>query len=172
MISIAVDTAVDDDLPQIFSIEQESITPPWNHLALLSELHREDSFFAVAMYSAGIQSEQQVSVHRVVLGFVVLRRMGDEGELLRIAVDKAVRRCGVADMLMCAALRNAGEFCQNSIYLEVRSSNEAAISLYKKHGFTYVRQRKRYYDNPVEDAVVMMSLLGSEAKQMQEKTLK
>ena len=41
------------------------------------------------------------------------------------------------------------------ISLEVRASNAAAISLYKSYGFKIEAVRKRYYSNPVEDALIM-----------------
>ena len=46
-----------------------------------------------------------------------------------------------------------------SIYLEVRASNESALRLYDRFGFTRVGVRKRYYDQPKEDAIVMLLAL-------------
>ena len=43
------------------------------------------------------------------------------------------------------------------VSLEVRESNVAAISLYKKFGFEITGTRKRFYKAPVEDALVMIS---------------
>jgi len=146
---ISIFAATEADIPQIMAIECEAFSPPWTHDALLSEIHRGDSFFAVACMDDG--STRKATV----LGFVIFRQMADEGELLQIASDKAARRCGVADMLMGAALGFAGSNNIRSIFLEVRKSNEAAIALYKKHGFSSVRFRKDYYSSPIEDAVVM-----------------
>ena len=42
-----------------------------------------------------------------------------------------------------------------SLYLEVRVSNEAAQQLYRKIGFRVVGRRDDYYDDPVESALVM-----------------
>ena len=156
--------ATEDDIPRILEIERESISPPWTHGSLLGEIYREDSFFAVAYGTHGTRdieiSDQSVRAGcidaRDVLGFVILRRTGDEGELLQIAVDSAVRSCGVGDILIAAALQFATEHALMSVFLEVRESNEAAIGLYKKHGFQPVRRRKDYYIEPVEDAVVMV----------------
>ena len=39
--------AAEGDLERVLEIEREAISPPWTHGALLSELYREDSFFAV-----------------------------------------------------------------------------------------------------------------------------
>jgi ribosomal-protein-alanine N-acetyltransferase len=149
---VRIESASEADLLQILEIEREAILPPWTHGALLAEMFREDSFFAVArdgkLQCGGRENGD-------VLGFVVLRRMGDEGELLQIAVEKATRRTGVAGLLMGAALSFAEGHALRSVFLEVRKSNEAAIMLYGKHGFKPVRQRKSYYNDPVEDAVVM-----------------
>ena len=143
---IVIEAAAESDLPRIMEIEQETIAPPWTHGALLGEIYREDSFFAVARLEPRSPP---------LLGFVILRRMGDEGELLQIAVDKASRRLGVADSLMAAALEFSQETSMGTIFLEVRKTNETAVGLYKKHGFKSVRTRKDYYSDPVEDAVVM-----------------
>jgi len=140
--------AEEGDVARVLEIEQESFSPPWAHGSLLRELYSDESFFAVAA--------EENSIH----GFVILRRVADEGELFQIAVDSNARRRGAADMLMRAALRYAGERAIRKIYLEVRGSNAPAIALYRKHGFAPVGRRKRYFDNPVEDAVIMIREFG------------
>ena len=137
-------TATEDDIPRILEIENEAISPPWTHGGLLGEIYNEDSFFALA-----------IDAEDATLGFVILRRMGDEGELFQIAVEKAHRQRGIADTLMEAAIDWAHGNGLGSIYLEVRESNEAAIALYKKHGFIQTGRRKGYYTEPMEDAAVM-----------------
>jgi len=94
-----------------------------------------------------------------ILGFMLLRLIGDEGELLQIAVARDSRRCGIADILMEALQRYALDNALKSVFLEVRKSNEAAIALYKKHGYEPVGLRKNYYTSPVEDAVIMANEL-------------
>ena len=150
---ISIFAATEQDIPKILEIEREAISPPWSHGALLDEISRDDSFFAVAV---GESSQ--------LLGFIILRRMGDEGELLQIAVEKDARRRGVADMLVEAAIGFAAENKLNAVHLEARKSNEAAIALYKKQGFSSVRHRKDYFDSPVEDAVVMSRELTGESR--------
>jgi ribosomal-protein-alanine N-acetyltransferase len=146
---IDVFDATEDDIPCILEIEQEAISPPWTHGALLSEIYNGDSYFAVA------RGESSSSL----LGFVILRQVADEGELLQIAVSRSARRRGVADMLMGSAFDYAKENAVKSIFLEVRKSNGAAIGLYQKHDFKQVRFRKDYYSNPVEDALIMIKEL-------------
>ena len=158
---VIIEAATEDDVPQIMEIELEAISPPWTHGALLSEIYNLDSLFAVARYADDTGNRRQGAEIRArenssVLGFLILRRMADEGELLQIAIDKAARREGVADSLMEEALRYAEDNALVSVFLEVRKSNAAAIALYGKHGFEPVRFRKDYYSSPVEDAVLMV----------------
>ena len=145
---IELSFAADADVPRVLEIDRESISPPWTLEALQGELCREDSFFTLARIEIEIA------------GFCILRRMGDMGDLLKIAVDRNYRRCGVADMLVSAALAWAAEHGLSAVFLEVRESNAAAIELYKKHGFEEARRRVRYYDTPVEDALIFIREIG------------
>ena len=111
--------------------------------------------------SYGKSSEEASSLAAPVLGFIVLRRAADEGELLQIAVAGAAQRRGVADSLMSEALNRARGTGVETVYLEVRKSNTAAVSLYKKHGFAFSGTRKNYYADPTEDAAVMKLILSA-----------
>jgi len=148
---VSIIPATENDIQRILEIEQEAISPPWTHGALLSEMYKKDSYFIVAV-------DERLSP--AIVGFAILRCVGDDGELLQIAVDKAQRRGGVGDLLMIAALEYARENALNSVFLEVRRGNTAAVGLYKKHGFNSVRIRKDYYSDPVEDASVMVKPLA------------
>ena len=152
-ILIRVVPATKSDIPKIFEIEQEAFSPPWTEESLLDELQRDDSCFVVAVDDTGEPSP-------CVLGFAIFRQVGDDGELLQIAVDKSARQSGVGDLLMATVLDYAAKESFSSVFLEVRSSNTAAVNLYKKHGFTTVRIRKNYYDSPVEDALIMTRVIN------------
>ena len=142
---ISITLAAEENIHRILEIESEAISPPWSEKALFEELGRDDSYFIVAV------NRPQNNV----AGFAILRQVGDDGELLQIAVDKSARRCGIGDVLIDAVLKYSEEKNYNSVFLEVRGSNDAAVRLYEKHGFSTVRVRKGYYYSPVEDAVVM-----------------
>ena len=149
---ISITLATKDYIPQILEIENEAISPPWTHGYLLSEINKDDSHFIVA-----VKEKKTDEPSPCLVGFAILRQVGDDGELLQIAVDKSVQRSGVGDLLMERVLAYAEENSFESVFLEVRESNEAAVRLYEKHGFRTVRVRKSYYDSPVEDALVMSS---------------
>ena len=90
-----------------------------------------------------------------VVGFINLYNICGEAELNRIAVLKEFRRHNIAVSLLKTAIEHLlSEGC-SKIILEVRSLNAAAINLYKKLGFTVDGVRKKYYQNPSDDAVLM-----------------
>jgi ribosomal protein S18 acetylase RimI-like enzyme len=70
------------------------------------------------------------------------------------------RRSGLGRMLVDAVLTWAGELGAREVWLEVRSSNQAAQSLYRACGFIIKGSRPRYYANPPEDALLMRHQLG------------
>ena len=93
-----------------------------------------------------------------VCGFLVARIIGDEAEILNMAVDKMHRRNGIGSALLTAAISAAQAQNAKNIYLEVRESNSAAICFYGQHGFEEASQRRGYYSSPTENAVVMKKL--------------
>ena len=66
---------------------------------------------------------------------------------------------GVAKQLIERACVVAEENGAESISLEVRPSNAAAVSLYGSVGFEEVGLRKNFYRAPVEDALIMTRTL-------------
>lgn len=146
---IRIIEARESHLPELVKIENACIAPPWSEAEILNEIGRSDGLFALALENGSDTAEGGV------LGFCILRRAADEAEIYQIAVCEDARRRGVADSLMHRAVRYCRENKIGSVYLEVRKSNEAAIRLYRKHGFKNGGRRKNYYSSPVEDAVVM-----------------
>jgi ribosomal-protein-alanine N-acetyltransferase len=136
--------ATEEDLPQILTIDRESLTPTWSRETFLNEINSEDTRFILAIMGYAT------------VGYCILKRVGDDAEILRTAVSKSQRRSGVANRLIMSMLRYSAANSIQSIYLEVRKSSEAAIALYKKHGFKPMGMRKDYYTQPVEDAMTMV----------------
>ena len=87
-------------------------------------------------------------------GFLVARYLPPEWELENIVVAPSVRRRGIGKQLLDTLLVQAQQTHSVAIFLEVRESNVAARRLYEKLGFNENGQRKGYYTNPSEDAVL------------------
>lgn len=79
----------------------------------------------------------------------------DEGQITNVAVHPDYRRRGLASAVLNSLMRYARSCHAESVTLEVRASNAAAIALYKKAGFSEVGRRRGFYTKPTEDAVLM-----------------
>jgi ribosomal-protein-alanine N-acetyltransferase len=85
---------------------------------------------------------------RRLLGFVLVRTAADEAEILTIAVRPGQRGRGYGRLLMEEAMRRLYRDRIAACFLEVDQSNEAALGLYRKLGFSEVGRRKGYYQAP------------------------
>jgi len=147
---ISITEATKEHLPQILEIGKEAISPSWTYDFLLDEYNNGDSY----IYTAIDKSTEESFTH-LISGFVIFRQVGDDSEILQIAVNNKERRKGIGNALIKVVIKKAKENGNNSIFLEVRSSNTPAVCLYEKHGFNTIRTRKNYYNDPTEDAIVM-----------------
>jgi ribosomal-protein-alanine N-acetyltransferase len=90
-----------------------------------------------------------------VTGFLVLRTVPVEAEILNLAVEPRNRRQGTARALLGAALEASRAAGVKLLFLEVRESNSGAIGFYQLNGFQVSGRRPRYYHDPPEDALVL-----------------
>ncbi len=139
--AVSIREMISSDVPAVSLILQASAAASsWPH----------DSILESARSGIAWVAEQQSSV----IGFLIGRGVADEFEILNLAVAKSHRRRGVATQLLAAMSARLQKWGTRRAYLEVRASNEAAITLYLRHGFCQNGRRVRYYQNPVEDAVL------------------
>ena len=92
-------------------------------------------------------------------GFLLAWWLAGELEIQTVAVDPSRRRGGVGAALVAAALAEARTLRCERLLLEVRASNEAALALYRRAGFSEDGRRRGYYSEPTEDAVLMSRTL-------------
>ena len=124
------------------AIEQVCFTDdPWSEAQFAEELSLDFSRTFIAYFDGRAA------------GFVNVWLTPPLAIINNIGVLPEFRRQGIASELIKAAV-SVCEGC-SSLSLEVRLSNEPAIGLYKKHGFSQVGLRKRFYSNPREDAYIM-----------------
>jgi tRNA threonylcarbamoyladenosine biosynthesis protein TsaB len=96
-----------------------------------------------------------LETNRRISGFLLGRRVGDQAEVLNLAVASRDRRKGEGTALLVAAFVEFALRSVRSVYLEVRESNTGAIAFYEKHGFAKTGLRRGYYREPAEGAVTM-----------------
>ncbi len=90
-----------------------------------------------------------------VAGLVGLWFVMDEAHVVIIGNRPGDRRKGIGELLLISAIEASIAQGSRVVTLEVRSSNQAARSLYHKYGFREVGVRKRYYADNNEDAIIM-----------------
>jgi [ribosomal protein S18]-alanine N-acetyltransferase len=112
------------------------------------KLAEEDGWLALAIERNGEMS-----------GFLVGRLVGDQAEILNLAVRAQDRRKGKGTALLEAALEEFRSRGGKSAYLEVRESNTGGIAFYERHGFAKMARRKGYYREPDEPAATMVKKL-------------
>lgn len=118
----------------------------WSEQAFRSEVAK-DNGIVIACYA-----------DMCVVGLISGYFAGDEADITSVAVDTDYRRQGIALSLMQEFEKSLPDYI-SEIFLEVRESNTPAVSLYEKCGFEKLSVRKNFYDNPPENAVVMVKRL-------------
>lgn len=93
-------------------------------------------------------------------GMVLARVVGEEAEVLTLAVVPASRRHGLGGALLGAALREARDRGARAVFLEVSEVNQAARGLYAGAGFVEVGRRRRYYADGT-DALVLRAAVSA-----------
>lgn len=94
-----------------------------------------------------------------IVAFAGIMIVADEAELLNVAVTKNYRKQGLAQQLLDRLFLQAKEAGAYRMLLEVRRSNEQAQCFYNKNGFAILGERRNYYANPTEDAIIMERML-------------
>ena len=128
---------------QVAALEKLCFSEPWSENSVAGELNNPLSLWLVAVDGD------------CVAGYVGSQSVMGESDMMNIAVAPNYRRQGIAEALieeLARQLRDGGNYC---LTLEVRASNEPAIALYEKLGFTQVGRRPNYYRSPKEDALIL-----------------
>lgn len=121
-----------DDSEWISELEELSLPNPWSADAVRETLREP----AVSSWIA--------ECGETAVGFLVGRFAGDEGEILRLAVDPAWRRGGIGGELVARFLLQARNRGTRSVFLEVRAENLPARRLYERLGFELMGLRAGY----------------------------
>ena len=134
-----------EDFETLWRMDQECFPPgiSYSKQELKAYTRRRGSFTLVATNAD----------ESTIAGFIVVHD-GPTAHVITIDVDRTARRLGVGSLLLQAAedrLRAGGS---SAVGLETAVDNVAALSFYKRHGYSVVRTWPRYYSNGV-DALVM-----------------
>ena len=128
---------------RVAQLENLCFSDPWSEKSVASELSNPLSLWLVAMEGERLA------------GYVGSQSVEGEADMMNVAVHPDFRRRGVGEALVNALVAALAEKGVHSLTLEVRVSNESAIGLYKKLGFSQAGLRKNYYRHPKEDAYIL-----------------
>jgi ribosomal-protein-alanine N-acetyltransferase len=138
-------------LPEILHLEEACFSAPWTRKMLEAELTgNQFAKFLVARE----QEDARASVSQVV-GYHCFWIVFEELRLMNLAVRASCRGRGIGQALVAGAIRMGLAHGTTRAVLEVRASNRAACTLYRRMGFAPISTRQNYYTNPVEDALLM-----------------
>ncbi len=143
MSQIVIRKMQQEDLPKVCEIEKDNFSLPWSENSFSESMERNDTIFLTAL------------VDDQVAGYVGCYCIAGEGEITNVAVKDTYRRMGIGGKLLEKLYEEAAALDCREFLLEVRESNEAAIGLYTRQGFVKEGIRKNFYEQPVENAVIM-----------------
>lgn len=134
--------ACPEDLELLSALERKSQIHPWPPQLFQGEL--DNPFSHIYLLLAKDKA----------LGYVCCHFLLGEVSIINLATSPSHRRCGIASRLLSHVLISRKNHAVERAFLEVRASNQAALSLYRAFGFKEVGCRKRYYSDG-EDALLM-----------------
>ena len=146
-----IDIMDEEDLNKIMEIERSVFSNPWSKRAFKKEINNNNS----AIYFTARRG-------REILAYIGFWLFDDILHITNLAVDTKYQKKGVATRLFNMAEHIGQISGHNNITLEVRISNEAAISFYKKMGFVVIDRKVNYYTNNNEDAFIMWKVIDNE----------
>lgn len=147
---IEINNMTNEDTEEIARIEKECFSTPWSQEGLISELSNDGAVFLTARKNGEIA------------GYMGMHIVLDECYIANVAVKPKFRRQGIADKLLDTAEKTAMDKNCAFISLEVRVSNAPAIALYEKRGYVSLGERKNFYSDPTENALIMTKTFSKE----------
>jgi len=144
MAELVIRRAEAKDVETIETLEQLCFSQPWSYESIYQDIVENDK----AVYIVA-ETEGQV------IGYAGLWIIVDEGHITNVAVSPDYRRNSVGNTIITALLQVTEDMGVKRHTLEVRKSNQAAINLYEKQGFIEAGERKGYYEDNGEDALIM-----------------
>ena len=132
-----------DDLKELIKIEKQSFPSPYPDDLMKYFVKNKNSISLVA------------EIENEIIGYIfAVLKKGDDGHIVSIAVAPSHKRNKIGGALLNQVIKIFKLNSANKVVLEVRTTNDDAISFYKKFGFEIKGTLKDYYDGR-EDAYKM-----------------
>ena len=154
------------DISQVLSIEKDAFPNLFPSTNFRTEIYRKISNCFIAEIPEDFLLNTSTFPYRngytgqekgdsFIIGYSVTWEIADETHIISIGVRRRYLRRGIGEKIISKIISNSINKSSQSITLEVRPSNNAAIKLYEKFDFKVVGKRHRYYSDNLEDALIM-----------------
>jgi len=146
------------DLPAVRAIETLSFANPWSDNTFRGEIQNtsiSSPMVVVRRPGDPLVADNPVVADGEVVAYIVYWQIRDDVQINNVAVHPDHRGLGLGEAMIRFAIAKVRAAGAGFVTLEVRQSNTAAVTLYKKLGFEILGTRKNYYTKPDEDAHVM-----------------
>ena len=154
-----------EDIPQVVEIEKIAFSRPWTKSIFKAVLLLPYAAYYVAVEDGETEAEAADAVKTgeestefvpgKIVGVCGVKKIFEEGDISNVAVHPAYRGRGISRKMLEVLMREAREDGVQAFTLEVRAGNEIAVNLYESLGFCTEGIRPRFYEDPVEDGLIM-----------------
>jgi len=145
------------DVDAVHALESSVFPHPWSRANFMDSL--SSGYDAWVLVDADANGGALIgSLVGSLVGYFLLMYAVDEAHLLDVAVDAGRQGAGVGRLLLDRIAARARDKGMATIFLEVRPSNERALQVYRRYGYTEIGRRKGYYpahEGKREDAIIM-----------------
>ena len=155
----------EEDIPQVVEIEKIAFSRPWTRSIFKAVLLLPYAAYYVAVEDGETGADAvntvltgQESAEFVpgkIVGVCGVKKIFEEGDISNVAVHPDYRGRGISRKMLEVLMREACEDGVQAFTLEVRAGNEIAVNLYESLGFCTEGIRPRFYEDPVEDGLIM-----------------
>jgi ribosomal-protein-alanine N-acetyltransferase len=146
-----LEAATGEDLPALVDLERQSFSHPWSSRHFRDALRNAPRSRVLVLRAPF----EDADPGRGIRAYSVVQAVADEMHVHNLAVEPGHRRRGLGRLLMELALDWGRRRGARRAFLEVRPTNAGALALYTSLGFRTISLRRRYYQHPTEDALVL-----------------
>jgi ribosomal-protein-alanine N-acetyltransferase len=149
-----------EQIPEIAELDRRCLGGIWSLDGYQRELNSPNSeLIIITIPSSTVLSSSEDNIElksEKIIGCGCLWAILEEAHITLLMIDRDYQGQGFGQLLLYFLLKIAAtERGLERATLEVRESNQAAISLYQKFGFQTLGRRKGYYQQTGEDAVIL-----------------
>jgi [ribosomal protein S18]-alanine N-acetyltransferase len=149
---LLVEAASEADVAALVDLEARCHSHPWSERSFREEL--DDA--ATGQLLVLRRPFDAADPGRGIVAYGAYRVVAGEMHVLNLAVAPEHRRLGLGSFLLARVLEQGSRHRAERVLLEVRRSNTAAQALYERFGFVTLAARRDYYQEPREDALVLV----------------